>query len=623
MARPNVREAYVPEDIDFPFRGLNTQSPSKRMPPGFSPSNLNIDFGDLYAKGRGGLSRLGDAHPSDIAGTVRGNPIRALIDFEDTAGTRRLLAITNKHQFRFDTALDDWVDITKQKATPIAINAVSTGSKTFTHNGSDDRSDFVAGKLINVAGSTGNNGIYTIASSAFTGGNTVITVTQAIPNATADGTMAADDEWTATNDDQVDWTIGVDTSLGRVVIITNNVDKPRYWTGANRFVDLSFTGTSITKCRTVEIVRDHLVVGDVHDSSRFEHQISWSDTGNFNEFSTATTNAGSMMFTDAEGAIVRLVRAGDRLAVFTERSLATLTYVGGSTIFAAETLDRGVTPLSGNSVVDIGPFVLFADRENIFMFDGTRLVQPLGDFVSSELRDTLDHDSLDQTFAFHDNIDRVVYWMWPRVGSSYYIYSLDYNVYDVRDIRFGRIKFSNSDTPTCMGTFSRDTFISWANGGTDPWTDAKIAWQEGTTELGYPIKVVGTSNGKIFLWDDAYMNDDSEPIEHDFTTEQFVVPQLLESMLGRWLQVEFEAQGTDVELEVNTQKNVQDSTEGTFVSSSDGENKNVILDGDWKRYKIDIDATGQWCNVKFKNHKSNGWFKLRWIRAFVKAGGVR
>jgi hypothetical protein len=68
------------------------------------------------------------------------------------------------------------------------ITAVSTGSSTFTIAG-DFTARFTAGTQIQVTGSTGNNGTYTVDGSVLSTGNTIITVDEPVVNATADGVI--------------------------------------------------------------------------------------------------------------------------------------------------------------------------------------------------------------------------------------------------------------------------------------------------------------------------------------------------------------------------------------------------------------------------------------------------
>jgi hypothetical protein len=73
------------------------------------------------------------------------------------------------------------------------IDAVSTGSKTFTISDDGDLSGtFPDGRTIQVNGSTGNDGLYTIASTNYSAPDFVITVEETIASAVADGTIGDD-----------------------------------------------------------------------------------------------------------------------------------------------------------------------------------------------------------------------------------------------------------------------------------------------------------------------------------------------------------------------------------------------------------------------------------------------
>ena len=69
-----------------------------------------------------------------------------------------------------------------------SITAVDISAETLTIAGDLDEV-YAAGERILVAGSTGNDGVWTIASSTYSGGNTIITVTGNLTDATVDGTL--------------------------------------------------------------------------------------------------------------------------------------------------------------------------------------------------------------------------------------------------------------------------------------------------------------------------------------------------------------------------------------------------------------------------------------------------
>ena len=75
--------------------------------------------------------------------------------------------------------------------TAYTIDAINFTNKTFTlttANG-DVTATFLAGKIFSVIDSTGNDGTYEVASSTTSGGKTVITVKEAIPDQTVDGNI--------------------------------------------------------------------------------------------------------------------------------------------------------------------------------------------------------------------------------------------------------------------------------------------------------------------------------------------------------------------------------------------------------------------------------------------------
>lgn len=69
-----------------------------------------------------------------------------------------------------------------------AITAVNQGAQSFTIAG-DHAADYPAGVSFDVSGSTGNDGGYTVVSSTFGAGSTVIVTVEAISDATADGAI--------------------------------------------------------------------------------------------------------------------------------------------------------------------------------------------------------------------------------------------------------------------------------------------------------------------------------------------------------------------------------------------------------------------------------------------------
>lgn len=116
------------------------------------------------------------------------------------------------------------------------IIALNQGAKTFTILG-NYAAEITSSGSITVVRSTGNNATYTVVSAVFGGVNTVVTVTQAIPNATVDGSIHYADqevftkEFTATYSDEfpeIEIEVDVDCFCGTLV----STDATSYGSGA-------------------------------------------------------------------------------------------------------------------------------------------------------------------------------------------------------------------------------------------------------------------------------------------------------------------------------------------------------------------------------------------------------
>jgi hypothetical protein len=133
------------------------------------------------------------------------------------------------------------------------IDSVDQGDKEFTINGVDLTSDIASGDVIKVKASTGNDGWYTVVSSTFSGGNTVIVVDEAIPSAVADGTIY----WAGTDLSTIGvdkiakkvsgtWVLASTPSTGYALLVD---DEPTvmYIYGTNDWATRAFESTTASK----------------------------------------------------------------------------------------------------------------------------------------------------------------------------------------------------------------------------------------------------------------------------------------------------------------------------------------------------------------------------------------
>lgn len=604
--RPQV--GYLPDDSVFPLRGLNVFAPSTMLPPPFSPFVENVDLTKGIASKRRGYSVLGNPI-LDIDGVAITQPILALIEFEDLSDNKTLVAITTTRQYKYDPSSEDWTDITR-RGTSYSITAVNTGTKTFTiQPGSDLSSTYTVGSTFAVVGSTGNDGNYKVASRSYSAPNFAIVVTQTIPDATVDGTLGHHALWTGDEDDYVDYAIGIETS-GRTLIVTNGRDSLIQWDGSGLFETFTPTLSGFVTCRTVEIFYDSLWLGNILTASNEPQLLAWSEEADFDDFTAE--GSGNALITDAKGAIQKLLKLGDRLVVYAEDSIGTAINVGGDVQFAFEQLIQGTRLLSGRAIVNLGPYHLFASQENFYLYDGSRMIRPIGDAVHKIFREEVALAEATKVHAFHDFVRREVYWTILTSASEHVIYLLEYDVYEIENLKWTRHVFA--DRPTVFGFFSRDASLKWNSPqiASEDWNTLAQSWNAGSFKDDFPVRVFGNSAGEVFLYDGTVLTDDGGAISARWDSKDFVVPEVYRSLHGRWIEIEIELRGTGVDVYYSL-----DNGSTFFLQQS------LTLTSEWTMMKVYLDKVSRSFRVSLRNTASTGWFELRFLRVWLRGAGNR
>jgi len=112
-------------------------------------------------------------------------------EWSESSGT-----VTNDNDQSFPEATGDWGTLSHwalfdQDRTSHIIDGVDTSADEFTLDADDGdvTGEVAAGTKLAVEGSTGNDDIYTVASSSFDGTNTIVAVQEDVTDGTADGTL--------------------------------------------------------------------------------------------------------------------------------------------------------------------------------------------------------------------------------------------------------------------------------------------------------------------------------------------------------------------------------------------------------------------------------------------------
>lgn len=457
--------------------------------------------------------------------------------------------------------------------------------------------------------STGNDGVYTVSAKSFGGGVTRLTLTEDFSDTTNDGVVKIITESTTIAGDYIDWVIGTDTNHHRLYV-TNGRDRIIVFDGTmSRFQTWHPKFKDFTTCRTIEVYFGLLVLGNVTTTSAEPKSIAWSDTASFDDFISG--DSGTLLIPAIQGLIQRFEILGDRLIIYADDTIASLTYVGGAVLIAAEIILQNVRLVSARGVVSFGSAHMYVSQENIYFFDGTRSIRGVGDTIRKQLKQDLSLNNRHRLFAFNDVAKRIIFIVVPISATDSVHYSLDYDIFDLRAFKWTKGEFS--DTPECMGWFSRRSGgLGWDDPPDIFWDQDNGRWYDESETADYPVRAMG-SGSRVYLMDDTVLIDDDAPEFLAFyETRDFVVPQGIDiSELGRWGEIQADLSGSKISV---------------YYSTSEGDAWTLVVEdqpldpGGFREYRFPVDASARTLRVRFESDK---FFALRWIRVWVRSGGPR
>jgi len=428
-----------------------------------------------------------------------------------------------------------------------------------------------------------------------------------------------DVNWTGVESDTLDYAIvsGLDGSsvFKKWVVITNGKDQPRYWDGAAaKFALYAPAGiTGFVTCKTITGYFNQVVMGNVKTASDNVTAVYWSNLQSLISFDSSVSDGGTgiAIMTDVDGPIQRLVPLADRCYIFTLNSIHAMQYVGGAIGMTFVKLMQESRLLSSRSVVNIGQYLLYMSQENIVLFDGTTLTREIGDRIYRGYRDELYASKRHFSFAFHDAAKRQVYFCYPTANDESHFYNVEYQVGDMSNSVWSRLKYK--DRFISMGFFSRDQNLKWNSpqiAGVG-WDQSLTSWAQGSIKGGFPVRVAGTSSGRVVLLDDTAQNDANTAVDAWWDSIDFTVPSGYQSEYGRWIEIELELRGFEAEIYYTKDQ----GQSYTFV-------KKLTLTNQWTKYKVNIDVMSKNLRIKVKNDCPSSWIQGRWLRLWVTPGGA-
>jgi hypothetical protein len=364
------------------------------------------------------------------------------------------------------------------------------------------------------------------------------------------------------------------------------------------------------------VFKEHLFLGGVETSTDEPQIIAWSDAGDFEDFTAGT--AGAQILYELIGGIKAMETLGDRLIIYSDDAIASGVFVGVPAVFAFETvIPEGTRLISPKSIVSINVGHVYASEENFYLFDGTRGLRPLADIIRTDYSSAKDAENLHRVAVVNDYSKKTLYFALPEVGGGNLIYTMEYDAFNLAQRTWAREAYVNN--PRAFGFFTNsedsptwaDTAVETAlyeNGMT--WKEEGIAiWGNESEQKAFPVRVFGDDAGYVHTVSDSQISDNGTTKRGYYSTIDFTIPQIFQSLHGRWGEIEFEAGGITVDVSI-----AKDLDTGFNLVEK------VSLSNTPSYNRLPIDITARAVRVRFD---FLGDFTLRWVRLWVKPTAAR
>lgn len=528
------------------------------------------------------------------AGTVRGRP-RKTFEWLRQAGTREIVLVTNLTFYKLTNEIWDYIsngtDTTCTATEPAAETAIAVVDDT----------GFSDGDFIGITLDDGTQHKTTV--NGAPAGN-VITIDDGLPSQTTSGKAVVKAAvLTGTDANQVDDEVIPSDDW---YVFTNNVDNVKRYDGTTVEDIPNLPSSGNTKCKTVGLFVNHLVLGATTEGGTFFPQrVRRADTGDATNWTTG--NAGFEDLFGSADEIRKISKIGPYFAVYREKSIYRGEFIGSAELlFKFEEAVSGVGVISTNCMIDIdGQHYVFGN-EMLFRYDGGFRVTPLStkinEFLHGIATGEIDNSIGDMSFVVGAEEIREVWFLYGVSGDSFPSKIIRYRIDD--ESWFPRTLTTEM---TAGAKFS-------ATGSTTRWTDLTGDWTQlvgswaslGSGDSGNELlMLVGASPNQVYTYDFLAAADNGTAIPYEFQTKDFYSPHK-EFSIDR---VDFLGKGTSVTLEYSLDEGATWTALGTVSPGASYSRQTV-----WKQFVVE--------RVRFRWTGSSG-FGLGWFGVKFREEGLK
>lgn len=220
-----------------------------------------------------------------------------------------------------------------------------------------------------------------------------------------------------------------------------------------------------------------------------------------------TEEASRFQSGDTISGIQLLAPIGDVVAVYYERDVALVQFVGPPIFWIARTAVPGLGALSPAAFMDFGDFHEFLSHDQAYRFDGVTLTE-VGSQVFREVLRKLAPNRSDRAYAHIDEENGEVLWVVPLTTDGSAADAPPTTAYTEHYLEnvgpTAPVPMAIRDFPaTATGFFQRTATLRFSDLASAPennFENYNFAWDDRVFQASFPFNLFGDANGDIFIF---------------------------------------------------------------------------------------------------------------------------
>lgn len=390
---------------------------------------------------------------------------------------------------------------------------------------------------------------------------------------------------------------------GDALIVSNDLDDIQYYEGdsGDKFETLVHGYPSFANCKEIVEFWNHFMILNFNDGNNNIRSLAYADLGDIDDWSGGTSGANRL--TDSRGGILRAVKLGSNLVIYSEESITICRYIGSTSIFAFPTLLHEIGLLSETSLWASSNIHMFCSSDQkIYAYYGETHIKPIGEVIEDSLFDELNFSNKHLMTTGLDAGRHKVMFCFPRSSDAY---AKAAYVYNYRRSEESWEYYEFNDSIRSISQFNNQ--FAW-HCDESPWStrycDEHVLYcDDSYGETGFPMAIFIDDAGYVYQIDEASGQDDDANIECIIDTPEFAVDY--EETMGRWQWFSFIAKS-----------DVSGASVNVYYSDDSGDTWNeltespVSLNASWTTHRLVLDVLSRRIRYRISQNSSKD-LKLR------------